>query len=144
MIVGSPDRVILPVSGLNRLDVLRKRRKLNRRWKAKGLSPKCLTHCILYRRELFSEQGQRFDHPEWIDGVYYDTGELIQRYCEERALEIRVLAREQLAPLFWHFEAATLNHVNRRSLPLKRRWRIWQFYRRADVREILADDSLDR
>jgi len=143
MILGSQDRVILPVSRLNRFDVHRKRRKLNRRWKAKGRSPKCLTHCIVYRRELFTEHGQRFDHPEWIDGVYYDTGELIQRYCDERALEIRLLAREQLAPLFWHFEAATLNHVNRRSLPFKRRWRTWQFYRRADVQGILADDSLD-
>jgi hypothetical protein len=144
MLVGSQDRVILPLNPFTRLDARRKRRKLERRWRQKGLAPKCITHCILYRRELFTEHAQRFDYPEWIDGVYNDTGEFIQRYCEDRQLGIHFLTCEDLAPLLCHFEAATLNLVTGRRVPWKRRLRRWSFYRRAGVREILADESLDR
>ena len=121
----------------------RKHRKLTRRWRAKGVSPKLITHCALYRRELFREHGQRFDQPVWIDGVYNDCGEFIQRYCETNDLGLRVLTFDDLAPLLWHFEAATLTRVTGRRVVWKRRVRRWSFYRRAGVRRLLAVDRLD-
>ncbi len=143
-ILGSQDRVIQPVPWFLGFDDRRRRRKLERRWRAKGQPPKIISHCALYRRDLFSEHGQRFDYPEYIDGVYNDCGEFVQRYCEEKGLGIAFLRREDLAPWMWHFEAATLNLVTGRHVPWKRRLRAWRFYRRRDVRSILADDGLDR
>lgn len=143
MVVGSHDRLIMPLSLVQRGNLWWKRRKMHREWKARGQSPKIMSHCALYRRELFTKHGQRFDYPTWVDGSYIDCGEMIQRYCEQQGLGIRTLGREQLEPLFWHFEAATLNYVMGRRLPFKRRFRTWWFYRRPDVRTILADESLD-
>lgn len=144
MIVGSPDRTILPINPGQRAALWWKRRKMSRQWKAWGQSPRIISHCALYRRELFTQHGQCFDHPQWVEGIYSDCGEVIQRYCEEKGLGIRLLNREQLEPLFWHFEGATLNTVTGRSLPFKRRFRTWRFYRRPEVCAILADASLDR
>ncbi|NKB32726.1 MAG: hypothetical protein GKR91_06475 [Pseudomonadales bacterium] len=97
---------------------------------------------MLYRRELFAEHGQRFDFPAWIDGIYNDTGEFVQRYCEEKGLKAEYLRRGDLAPLLWHFEGATLN-LTRPGVPLKRKLRSWLFYKRTDIKAILADPSLD-
>ena len=143
-LVGSQDRVIQPVTGWGRFDARRRRRKLERRWGEKGQIPKIISHCAFYRRALFTEREQRFDWPEYIDGVYNDCGEFIQRYCESEGLGVVYLRREELAPSMWHFEAATLNLVTGRRVPWKRRLRSRLFYRRADVRSILEDDSLDR
>lgn len=143
MIVGSHDRVILPINPVQRLEMWWTRRKMRRKWKGRGQSPRIITHCALYRRELFTKHGQRFDHPMWVDGIFIDCGEMIQRHCEQHGLGIRLVGREQLEPLFWHFEAATLNYVTGRSLPYKRRFRTWRFYRRPEIRAILADTSLD-
>ena len=142
-IVGTPDRVILPFRGASRLNLWWKRRKRTRRWRAKGASPKLISHCAVYRRELFTEHGQRFDHPEHVDGVYNDCGEFIQRYCENQRLGIRQLRCEELSPWLWHFEAATLNLVTQRRIPRKRLRTTERFYRRSDVHAILEDDSLD-
>ncbi|GIW70833.1 MAG: hypothetical protein KatS3mg102_0375 [Planctomycetota bacterium] len=142
-IVGSPERLILPVGPWSWPRLCYKRWRLRRRWRRLGRPPKLITHCALYRRELFEEHGQRFDHPEWHRGMRQDCGEPIQRYCEAQGLGIRVLGREQLAPLLWHFEGATLNAVNRRRLGLKRRLRAWRFYRRPEIRALLADRTLD-
>ena len=142
MVLASQDRVILPVTGLARLDAWRKRRKLERRWHGRG-SPKIMTHCALFRRDLFTKHGQRFDHPRHIDDVIVDVGETIQRYCEHEGLEVHYLTREQLAPLLYHFEAATLNATRDRRLPWKRRWRTRRFYESAEIKTILNDNSLD-
>lgn len=144
MMLGSQDRVIMPFRGPGRLMLWWKRRERARDWKKKGMSPKILSHCALYRRELFSEHGQRFDYPEYIDGVYNDCGEFIQRYCEKRQLGIRVLGCEELSPFMWHFEAATLNLVTGRRIPWKRRRRAERFYRRPEIQAILNDSTLDQ
>lgn len=143
MILGSQDRVIMPFHGPRRLELWWKRQKRARSWKKKGVSPKILSHCALYRRELFTEHGQRFDYPTYVDGVYNDCGEFIQRYCEDRRLGIQILRCEELWPLMWHFEAATLNLVNNRKIHWKRRRRAEQFYRRPEIQTILNDSSLD-
>ena len=92
MIVGSQDRVIMPLNVLNSVGAQWKRNKLEKRWRNNGAPPKIITHCVLYRRELFTNHGQRFDYPQWIDGVYNDAGELIQRYCEENGYGIKMLS----------------------------------------------------
>ena len=142
-IVGTQDRVILPFRGANRLNLWWKRRKLTKRWRGRGASPKLISHCVVYRRELFTGHDQRFDHPEHVDGVYNDCGEFIQRYCEGENLGIRRLRCEELSPWLWHFEAATLNLVTRRKIPRKRRRTTERFYRRPDVHALLEDGSLD-
>lgn len=143
-ILGTQDRLIFPAGALGRLRARRKRTRLEKVWAARGVTPKIISHCVLYRRDLFGAHGQRFDRPQHIDGVYNDCGELVQRYCEERGLPVRLLRDEDLSPLLWHFEAATLNAVTGRTVATKRRLRAWRFYRRRDVREILANDSLDQ
>lgn len=143
MILGTHDRVIMPFHGPRRLELWWKRRKRVRYWKKKGVPPKIHSHCALYRRELFTTHGQRFDCPEFIDGVYIDTGEFIQRYCEDRRLGIQVLTCEELWPLMWHFEGATLNVVTGRKIAPKRRRGAEQFYRRPEIQTILNDSSLD-
>jgi glycosyltransferase involved in cell wall biosynthesis len=143
-VVGSQDRLIFPTGPLGRLRARRKRARLEKVWAAKGVSPKIISHCVLYRRALFEEHGQRFDHPQHIDGLYNDCGELIQRYCEDQGLAVKLLRDQDLSPLLWHFEAATLNGVTPRKVATKRRLRAWRFYRRSDVREILANDALDQ
>jgi hypothetical protein len=143
VLLGSPDRLIVPLGPLGRFRLRHKRRKLARQWRESGLAPKLVTHCALYRRALFDEHGQRFEHPRSQEGRYVDCGEPIQRYCEERGLGMRVVGWAELAPLLWHFEGATLNAVGGRRLGWKRRLRAWRFFRRREVRAILGDDSLD-
>jgi glycosyltransferase involved in cell wall biosynthesis len=144
MILGSPDRLVLPFRGIHRLQLWRKRRKMLRRWSRKGRPPKIISHCVLYRRELFTEHGQRFDHPQYVEGEYSDCGEPIQRYCEANGLGIKLLRCEDLSPLLWHFEAATLNLVTGRRVAPKRLRFAERFYRRPEIREILEDERLDR
>lgn len=144
-IIASADRVLMPLrSPLDRLSLWWTRRKRTRRWRRRGLAPKMMSHCALFRRELFERERLRFDEPDFIDGVYIDCAEPIQRRCEQRGLEICWLDREQLGPLLWHFEAATLNLVTGRKVPFKRRLRAWRFYRRPEIRDLLEDQSLDR
>jgi hypothetical protein len=143
VLLGSQDRVIQPIPWYLALDDRRRRRKLERRWEARGQTPKILSHCALYHRSLFTEHGQRFDHPETIDGVYNDCGEILQRYCEASGLGIRFLRRSELAPWMWHVEAATLNLVTGRKVPFKRRWRAKRFYARPEIQALLRDASLD-
>jgi glycosyltransferase involved in cell wall biosynthesis len=143
MMLGTPDRVLLPGGWLSRLGAWRRRRRRERRWRMRGRTPKLLTHCALYRRALFTAHGQRFDHPERSGGRFVDTGEPIQRYCEERGLGIRVLSARELSPLIWHFEGATLDAVRHRRHGWKRRLRARRFWRRADVRALLSERSLD-
>ncbi len=111
MIVGSQDRVIMPLNVLNSMGARWKRNKLEKRWLIKGAPPKIITHCVLYRHKLFTKHGQSFDHLQWIDGLYNDAGELIQRYCEANGYGIKMLSRRDLAPLLWHFEAAVLSNI---------------------------------
>ena len=144
MIVGSQDRIIVPINIINGAGAWWRRRKLDKRWGTRGVPPKIITHCVLYRRELFTEHGQFFDHPQIIDGVYYDAGEMIQRYCEEHGHEINMLHRRDLAPLLRHFEAATLNLFRSRAMPFKRRLRAWIFYHRPGIKALINDDALDR
>ena len=119
------------------------RRKQRKRWTKRGLPPKLISHCTLLHRSLFDEHGLRFDMPKYVNGVYIDCGEGIQRYCEDKKLAIRWLGREDLGPLLWHFEAATLNLVTGRRLPWKRRWRAKRFYQRPEILELLNNSSLD-
>ena len=129
-----------------RLKNVRKRsrqRKLFRRWRSLGKSPKLISHCVLYRRCLFTDHSQKFDHPTYVNGRSIDCGEPIQRFCEDNEFEIVLRNRKQLCPYIWHFEAATLNRVLGRKLSLKRRFRTWRFYRRQEIRQILNDSTLD-
>lgn len=143
MIVGSVDRVIMPINPIQKLESWWKRKRMQRFWRKRGKTPKIISHCVLYRRELFTKHGQFFDHPLWVNGVFQDCGEPIQRYCEEKGLGIRLVDREKLFPLLWHFEGATLNMVTKRDIPLKRRFRSRRFYRRPEIRATLVDSSLD-
>lgn len=143
--VASQDRVIMPLRHpFDRLSLWWTRRKRARRWRRRGLPAKLISHCALFRVALFERYGLQFRGQERVDGVYIDCGEEIQRTCEERGLEIVWLGREELGPWMWHFEAATLNLVTGRALPLKRRLRAKRFYQRPEIRALLADDSLDR
>ena len=144
MIVGSPDRVIQPLHPLLWFDDFRKEIILRRRWRKRGKSPKIISHCVLYRESIFTNHSQKFVHPYQVNGQFHDCGEPIQRYCEESGKEIILCNRKELAPYLWHFEGATLNRVLNRKLPMKRRFRSWSFYHRREVKEILADSSLDR
>ncbi len=141
-ILGSQDRLIRPLPWYLHFDDVRRRRKLERRWKEKGQIPKVVSYCALYRRDLFTTHGQRFGWPEIIEGVYNDCGEILQRFCEKEGLGIVFLRREFLAPLLWHFEAASLN-VRRGKPSVRRRIRAWRFYRRKEIRDALMDSSLD-
>jgi len=143
LLVASQDRVIMPLAPiLGPLNLFWTRRKQAHRWALLGLAPKLMTHCALFDRRLFDELGFSFVEDHGGDRVL-DTGEGIQRRCEAAELPIRWLSREQLAPLLWHFEAATLNLVTGRPVPWKRRLRAWRFYRRPEIRALLADESLD-
>jgi glycosyltransferase involved in cell wall biosynthesis len=144
-LLSSADRVIMPLRHpLDHLNLWWTRRKRRKRWARRGLSEKLMSHCLLLHRSLFTEHKLCFDSPKYVDGVYMDCGEGIQRYCEESRLTIRWLGREELAPLLWHFEAATLNLVTQRALPWKRRRRAKLFYRRPEIIELLEAAELDR
>ncbi len=139
-LLATEDRLLLPLSPWTRWNLARKRRRRRKRRAQRRL----LSHCAVFHRSLFEAHGQRFDHASFEDGRYVDCAVPIQRYCEERGLPVRWLEFEELAPLMWHFEAATLNLVTGRRLAWKRRLRAWLFYRRPEVRALLADASLDR
>lgn len=145
LMMASCDRVIMPLRGpWDRLHLWWTRRKQRKRWQARSQPPKLITHCALFHRSLFEQHGQRFDTPKHVDGQFIDCAEAIQRYCEAKDLPVQWLGREQLAPLLWHFEAATLNLVTGRKLALKRRLRTWWFYQRTEIKCLLSDDGWDR
>lgn len=143
-LLASSDRVIMPMqTPFDQAKLWWTRRKQRRRWAKRALPPKLISHCTLLHRSLFEEHKLRFDAPKYVNGEYIDCGEAIQRYCEAQKLGIRWLGREELGPLLWHFEAATLNLVTGRQLPWKRRWRAKRFYQRPEIIELLNNAELD-
>jgi glycosyltransferase involved in cell wall biosynthesis len=143
-LLATADRVIMPMrTPWDQLHLWWTRRKRAKRWQKKSRDPKLISHCTLLHRSLFDSHGLLFDSPKYIAGEFSDCGEAIQRYCEEKSLGLRWIGREELAPLLWHFEAATLNLVTGRALPWKRRRRARLFYQRPEILTLLARDDLD-